>query len=39
MSQPLRHDPYAALRIPNFRWFVASLMAMTVATQIQAGLT
>jgi len=33
MSQPLRHDPYAALRIPNFRWFVASLMAMTVATQ------
>ncbi|MEA2723154.1 MAG: hypothetical protein QOH59_925 [Gemmatimonadales bacterium] len=36
MSQPLQHDPYAALRIPNFRWFVASLMAMTVATQIQA---
>ncbi|HEY5939254.1 MAG TPA: MFS transporter, partial [Gemmatimonadales bacterium] len=34
--QPLPHDPYAALRIPNFRWFVASLMAMTVATQIQA---
>jgi MFS family permease len=36
MSQLTRHDPYAALRIPNFRWFVASLMAMTVATQIQA---
>ena len=36
MSQPLRHDPYAALRIPNFRRFVAGLMAMTVATQIQA---
>jgi MFS family permease len=36
MSQPSRHDPYAALRISNFRWFVASLMAMTVATQIQA---
>ncbi len=36
MIQPLRHDPYAALRIPNFRRFVASLMAMTVATQIQA---
>jgi MFS family permease len=36
MSQSPRHDPYAALRIPNFRWFVASLMAMTVATQIQA---
>jgi MFS family permease len=31
-----RHDPYAALRVLNFRWFVASLMAMTVATQIQA---
>lgn len=36
MSQPFRHDPYAALRIPNFRRFVSSLMAMTVATQIQA---
>jgi MFS family permease len=36
MSQPPRHDPYAALRIPNFRQFVSSLMAMTVATQIQA---
>lgn len=36
MTAPLRHDPYAALRIPNFRLFVASLMAMTVATQIQA---
>ncbi len=35
MSQP-RHDPYEALRIPNFRRFIASLMAMTVATQIQA---
>src|ERR671915_365949 len=31
-----RHDPYAALRVLNFRWFVASLMAMTIATQIQA---
>lgn len=36
MTAPFRHDPYAALRIPNFRWFVASPMAMTVATQIQA---
>ena len=36
MHQPTRHDPYAALRIPNFRWFIASLLAMTVATQIQA---
>ena len=36
MHPAARHDPYAALRIPNFRWFIASLMAMTVATQIQA---
>jgi MFS family permease len=36
MHQPTRHDPYASLRIPNFRWFIASLLAMTVATQIQA---
>jgi MFS family permease len=36
MAQPTRHDPYAALRIRNFRWFIYSLLAMTVATQIQA---
>jgi MFS family permease len=36
MSHPTRHDPYAALRIPNFRWFVTSLLVMTVATQIRA---
>jgi MFS family permease len=36
MAQSLRHDPYAALRILNFRWFIYSLLAMTVATQIQA---
>lgn len=36
MDQPSRHDPYAALRIPNFRRFIASLLAMTMATQIQA---
>jgi MFS family permease len=36
MHQPTRHDPYASLRFPNFRWFIASLLAMTVATQIQA---
>jgi MFS family permease len=33
---PARHDPYASLRIPNFRWFISSLLAMTIATQIQA---
>lgn len=30
-----RHDPYVSLRNPNFRWFVASLVAMTLATMIQ----
>lgn len=29
------HDPYAALRIRNFRWFIVSLMAMTLATQVR----
>ena len=33
---PTSHDPYASLRIPNFRWFISSLLAMTIATQIQA---
>ena len=33
---PARHDPYASLRIPNFRWFVISLLTMNVATQLQA---
>jgi MFS family permease len=36
MGQPIRHDPYAALRFLNFRWFIFSLLTMTVATQIQA---
>ena len=29
------HDPYASLRIPNFRWFIASLLTMNLATQLQ----
>lgn len=33
---PLQHEPYAALRLPNFRWFVASLLTMTMASQVQA---
>ncbi len=32
---PVKHDPYGALRVPAFRWFVISLMAMTVGVQIQ----
>jgi MFS family permease len=31
-----RHDPYASLRIPNFRWFIVSLLTMNIATQLQA---
>lgn|SRR5437868_601215 len=33
---PDRHDPYVSLRNPNFLWYVASLVAMTLGTQIQA---
>ncbi|HEX8851281.1 MAG TPA: MFS transporter, partial [Gemmatimonadaceae bacterium] len=33
---PARHDPYVSLRNPNFRWYVASLVAFTLGTQIQA---
>lgn len=32
----MEHDAYAALRIPNFRWFTLSLWALTIALQIQA---
>src|SRR3954467_14950813 len=35
MTQPRAHDAYAALRLPAFRWYVASLMTMTMAAQIQ----
>lgn len=31
-----RHDPYAALAVPAFRRFIASLLTMTMATQVQA---
>lgn len=31
-----RHDPYVSLRNPNFRWYVASIVALTLGTQIQA---
>jgi MFS family permease len=30
------HDPYAALRVKNYRRFIVSLLTMTVSTQIQA---
>jgi MFS family permease len=31
-----RHDPYAALKHRDFRWYVVSLFAMTLASQLQA---
>src|ERR671928_676078 len=34
MAEP--RDPYVSLRNPNFLWYVASLVAMTLGTQIQA---
>ena len=33
---PDRHDPYVSLRNANFRWYAASLVAFTLAAQIQA---
>ncbi len=32
----MAHDPYAALRVKNYRWFIVSLLTMTISTQIQA---
>lgn len=32
---PPRHDPYASLRIPNYRRFILSTLAMTLAAQVQ----
>src|SRR3954470_14596971 len=29
------HDPYAPLRIKNFRWFVASILTMAMGAQVQ----
>jgi MFS family permease len=29
------HDPYAALRFPNYRWFIGSTLTMTLAAQLQ----
>ena len=31
-----RHDPYVSLRNRNFLWYVASLVVLTLGTQIQA---
>src|SRR5918911_1524855 len=29
-------DPYVSLRVPNFRWYVASIVMLTLGTMIQA---
>jgi MFS family permease len=29
------HDPYASLRVPNYRWFIISVLTMTISAQIQ----
>jgi len=33
---PEQHDPYVSLRIPSFLWYLASMVALTLGTMIQA---
>jgi MFS family permease len=33
---PEQHDPYVSLRNPSFQWYVASMVALTLGTMIQA---
>ena len=35
-SPPAQHDPYVALRHRDFRWYILSLFAMTLGSQLQA---
>lgn len=35
-DQPPRHDPYAVLRLPDFRLFISFRFLVTIAIQIQA---
>jgi MFS family permease len=35
LASDARHDPYASLRISDYRWFIASLLTMNLATQLQ----
>jgi MFS family permease len=35
VSVPAPHDPYAPLRLPGFRWFLASILTMAMGAQIQ----
>jgi MFS family permease len=34
-SQQSQHDAYSALRVPAFRWFIISLLALTLGVQVQ----
>ena len=36
MSLPAPHDPYVSLRHREFRWYIVSLFAMTLGSQLQA---
>jgi len=36
VSAAVAHDPYAALRAENYRWFIVSLLTMTVSCRFQA---
>ena len=31
----MAHDPYASLRVRNYRWFIVSTLTMTISSQIQ----
>jgi MFS family permease len=35
VSAAAPHDPYAPLRLPGFRWFLASILTMALGAQIQ----
>jgi len=37
IAVPVAHDPYASLRFPEYRAFLAALTAVFVATQIQSA--
>lgn len=36
MADARKHDSYASFRYRNFRWYIASLLTMTLGTQVQA---
>ena len=36
VNAPAPHDPYVALRHREFRWYIVSLFAMTLGSQLQA---